>query len=876
MKVENIQIGDDYLTRSAKLIQKQLGEEGIRKVGGTKWWQWRKDAPLDAEWIEMRSDYNERKQSNGQCQRVMFYVHGGAYYFGSVDEHRYQLQRHARKLKARVLSPEYRLAPQFPFPCGLQDCLAAYLFLLETQDPKTIVFAGDSAGGGMILSILVLLRDQGLPLPTGAILISPWVDLTHSFPSLCAPCPFDYIPRSGFHHKPSKAWPPPNEEEFLEIQQIAQKIPNKKIKDPKANDGMTNIASQGELKCADSSTRYVRVFLEGEKETVLKDQLQMYTTNDLLNYPMVSPIMYSTLGGLPPLLVMVGGGEILRDEQIYLAHKCANPTKYTLKNLSNEEREKVEKYPPTNVQLQVWEDLCHVAPTLSFTRPAKFMYRSVAQFGAWALARAQKIEIEMVNDDKISVISTSVGDSEDQAPALKEMPTSANLTNNTLEQIGKAGDPLPPFKNHIIRQRVSRHGIIFPLEPEEELEALQIGPEDIGVIKAGPVKNWLSARQLHDKKFASTRAKIHKKRLRAAEGGFETFGACENPPPCALAGRRPKIGETSEWGWTKQKSWGLALWSGWASKHDEATVEREHKAEHVQNNISPSQAKTGEITIGSDVRALSAQTSSSHTRVVVDSCQTEESQSEIVVTPIIEVSKEKTQEKNSLVDTSSSEIDLGASGKRPHLDGIAMPFTVNKEPETASMITLYSHPGSGGGHSRAPSNASSHRRTQSSEVELGVSGRRPKLDGIAMPFSLKHKDADDASMITLESLAPSIASPTSTQIASSTGRGARSTNMSLGSPLAREVTTTDFFGDEPEKVTEGKQDASKLRANQDQAKLEMSNEFESVINYDSSNEANIKKTENGHALKRPKMETFVTAREELPVVLSFQSKESVG
>ena len=45
----------------------------------------------------------------------------------------------------------YRLAPQFPFPCGLLDCLAAYLFLLETQDPSTIILAGDSAGGGMVL-----------------------------------------------------------------------------------------------------------------------------------------------------------------------------------------------------------------------------------------------------------------------------------------------------------------------------------------------------------------------------------------------------------------------------------------------------------------------------------------------------------------------------------------------------------------------------------------------------------------------------------------------------------------------------------------------------------------------------------------------------
>ena len=59
---------------------------------------------LKAEWIEMRSDYAKRKQNGNKGKRVMLYVHGGAYFFGSVDEHRYQMQRHARKLNARVFA----------------------------------------------------------------------------------------------------------------------------------------------------------------------------------------------------------------------------------------------------------------------------------------------------------------------------------------------------------------------------------------------------------------------------------------------------------------------------------------------------------------------------------------------------------------------------------------------------------------------------------------------------------------------------------------------------------------------------------------------------------------------------------------------------
>lgn len=105
MKVENITIPEENVSSAADVLISQLGTRGIELVGGTKWWQWRGSLKsLRAEWIEMSADYNARKKSGGKCERVMLYVHGGAYYFGSVDEHRYQIQRHARKLKARALA----------------------------------------------------------------------------------------------------------------------------------------------------------------------------------------------------------------------------------------------------------------------------------------------------------------------------------------------------------------------------------------------------------------------------------------------------------------------------------------------------------------------------------------------------------------------------------------------------------------------------------------------------------------------------------------------------------------------------------------------------------------------------------------------------
>lgn len=90
---------------AANAIVVQLGHKGVDKIGGSKWWQWRREGSnLKAEWVEMKADYEKRKRMKDDGKRIMLYVHGGAYYFGSVDEHRYQIQRHARKLGARVLA----------------------------------------------------------------------------------------------------------------------------------------------------------------------------------------------------------------------------------------------------------------------------------------------------------------------------------------------------------------------------------------------------------------------------------------------------------------------------------------------------------------------------------------------------------------------------------------------------------------------------------------------------------------------------------------------------------------------------------------------------------------------------------------------------
>ncbi|MGV8997213.1 MAG: alpha/beta hydrolase [Parvibaculaceae bacterium] len=113
--------------------------------------------------------------------RTLLYLHGGGYILCSPDTHRSLVAALAKKSGSRALLIDYRLAPEHPFPAAIDDAMKAYRWLLaEGTDPETITIAGDSAGGGLALATLFSIRDAGLPLPSGAALLSPWTDLTMS------------------------------------------------------------------------------------------------------------------------------------------------------------------------------------------------------------------------------------------------------------------------------------------------------------------------------------------------------------------------------------------------------------------------------------------------------------------------------------------------------------------------------------------------------------------------------------------------------------------------------------------------------------------------------------------------------------------------
>jgi epsilon-lactone hydrolase len=116
---------------------------------------------------------------------TIVYFHGGGYGMGSVNTIRPLVSQLAVAASARVLSVDYRLAPEHPFPAAVDDAVTAYGWLLDQgTDPSTVAFGGDSAGGGLTVATLLAARDRQLPIPAAAVCISPWADLTVSSLSL--------------------------------------------------------------------------------------------------------------------------------------------------------------------------------------------------------------------------------------------------------------------------------------------------------------------------------------------------------------------------------------------------------------------------------------------------------------------------------------------------------------------------------------------------------------------------------------------------------------------------------------------------------------------------------------------------------------------
>jgi acetyl esterase/lipase len=184
--------------------------------------------------------------------RALLLLHGGGYSSGSPITHRKLAANLNRAANARVLTPHYRLAPEHPFPAGVEDAVAAYEWLLAQGIANSnIIVTGDSAGAGLALSMLVALRDAGGKLPRAAVLMSAWTDLTVSSPSAQA---------------------------------------HKKIDPSVTRESLRNAA---------------KLYVGGRNPTD----------------PMASPL-FADQRGMPPMLLQVGGNEILLDDSRLLAERA--------------------------------------------------------------------------------------------------------------------------------------------------------------------------------------------------------------------------------------------------------------------------------------------------------------------------------------------------------------------------------------------------------------------------------------------------------------------------------------------------------------------------------------------------------------------------
>ncbi|MDP1383355.1 alpha/beta hydrolase [Priestia megaterium] len=127
----------------------------------------------------MEGEWQIVPESKGD--RVLLYLHGGGFLFGSIASHRGETSELGRAAKARTLAINYRLAPEHSFPAPIEDALKAYTWLLDQgYDAKNIIIAGESAGGSMTAGLLMSIRDTKLPLPAGGVMISPWIDLAQT------------------------------------------------------------------------------------------------------------------------------------------------------------------------------------------------------------------------------------------------------------------------------------------------------------------------------------------------------------------------------------------------------------------------------------------------------------------------------------------------------------------------------------------------------------------------------------------------------------------------------------------------------------------------------------------------------------------------
>ncbi|KAF8937468.1 hypothetical protein BGZ47_009041 [Haplosporangium gracile] len=294
---------------------------------------------LDAEWLEYvgpaETDVDKAEMTSDNMAAIL-YFHGGGYYTGSKEEHRVLIGPLVRRLgkHVRILTINYRLAPQHPFPAALVDALSCYMWLLDQSvsetfefytppstpqrltdnfQPRQIVFMGDSAGGGLALSLSLLLRDHAspsIPQPLKIVTWSPWLDLTQALPSFKENALTDCIPYEDFTHLHSDAV-----------------------------DGMFR-----HMEFSKEAQNHQQ--MDGNGKVVVRQRAQVYCPDSCLRMKYVSPLYETNFSGIPDVLIVCGSAERFANECILMANRL-------------EEQQQT-------CRIDIHEDMPHIFPLFRF------------------------------------------------------------------------------------------------------------------------------------------------------------------------------------------------------------------------------------------------------------------------------------------------------------------------------------------------------------------------------------------------------------------------------------------------------------------------------------------------------------------------------
>ena len=149
-----------------------------RFVFGAPWpYQWIARQGLRWQPVNEEGIHGEWLVPASPARGSILYIHGGGFVSCSAATHRPITSALARRAKTAVFSANYRLAPEHPFPAAIEDVVATYQWLCRTTRAAPVAVAGDSAGGGLALSLAIEARDRGLPAPACVVMFSPWTDL---------------------------------------------------------------------------------------------------------------------------------------------------------------------------------------------------------------------------------------------------------------------------------------------------------------------------------------------------------------------------------------------------------------------------------------------------------------------------------------------------------------------------------------------------------------------------------------------------------------------------------------------------------------------------------------------------------------------------